>query len=74
MSAVIDQSDDSEFGVDSLAVADVWFQRYVTVMGAPPQEDEDVTTEQLSALHKRVILQDLPPSTLECGSHMEEER
>ena len=61
MSAVIDQSDDSEFAPESLATADRWYQRYITVMGGAPQEEEDCTVEQLSALNKRVHLLDLPP-------------
>ena len=33
MSSVIDQSDDSEFIPENLAVADRWYQRYVSIMG-----------------------------------------
>ena len=61
MSSVIDQGDDSEFVPESLAVADRWVQRYISIMGAPPIEEEDATVEQLSALNKRVSVLDLPP-------------
>ncbi|CAE7562467.1 unnamed protein product [Symbiodinium natans] len=61
MSQVLDQTDDSEFLVEPLARVDLWFQRYVTIMGAAPQEEEDVTAEQLSALHKRTALLQQPP-------------
>ena len=61
MSSVIDQSDDSEFVPESLAKADGWYQRYLQIMGGPPQEEEDCTVEQLSALNKRVHTLDLPP-------------
>ena len=61
MSSVIDQSDDSEFVPDSLATADRWYQKYTMVMGGAPQEEEDCTVEQLSALNKRVNAMDLPP-------------
>ena len=61
MSSVIDQSDDSEFIPESLAKADLWYQRYLNTMGGAPQEEEDCTVEQLSALNKRVHTLDLPP-------------
>ena len=61
MSSVIDQSDDSEFIPESLAKADLWYQRYQNTMGGAPQEEEDCTVEQLSALNKRVHTLDLPP-------------
>ena len=61
MSSIIDQSDDSEFVPESLAKADGWYQRYLKIMGGPPQEEEDCTVEQLSALNKRVHTLDLPP-------------
>ena len=61
MSSIIDQSDDSEFVLESLAKADGWYQRYLKIMGGPSQEEEDCTVEQLSALNKRVHTLDLPP-------------
>ena len=61
MSSIIDQSDDTEFTSESLATTDRWFQRYVMVMGAPPQEEEDCTVEQLSALHKRIVTLEMAP-------------
>eukprot|EP00439_Symbiodinium_sp_Y106_P014422 s8255_g2.t1 len=61
MSSVIDQSDDSEFVPESLPKADAWYQRYMQITGGSPQEEEDCTVEQLSALNKRVHNLDLPP-------------
>ena len=61
MSSLIDQSDDSEFVLESLAKADAWYQRYLRIMGGTPQEEEDCTVEQLSALNKRAHTLDLPP-------------
>ena len=61
MSQVIDQSDESEFLVDSVATADRWYQRYVATMGAPPQEEEEASIEQLSALNRRVHTLDQAP-------------
>ena len=56
MSAVIDQSDS-----EAMATADLRFQRYVAIMGAAPQEEEDVTVKQLSALNRRVTVPQQPP-------------
>ena len=61
MSQIPVQSDETEFTVDSVATADKWYQRYVTLMGAPPQEKEDASIEQLSALNKRVFALDQAP-------------
>ena len=41
MSAVIDQSDDSEFMPEGLATADRWYQMCMMVMG--PSENEGCT-------------------------------
>ena len=71
MSAIIDQSDDSEFAPESLATADKWYQKYMTIMGGAPPEDEDCTVEQLSALNKRVNTLDLP---WRCGNLTDAER
>ena len=36
-----------------------WHQQYLaTVGGLPPEEEEDPTLEQLSALHRRIFTQD----------------
>ena len=58
MSATIDQSDDSEFAGHGGPVVPAL---YIAIMGGAPQEDEDCTVEQLSALNKRVASLDLPP-------------
>ena len=33
-----------------------WMQRYVLLMGAPPEEEEEPTEAQLAGLHKRVAI------------------
>ena len=38
-----------------------WFQNYIAVMGAPPDETEEPTGAQLAALHKRTNLNDQAP-------------
>ena len=53
MSAILDPSDESELlpaGVDDLQK---WIQRYVTLMGSYPEEEEEPSDGQLSALNRR---------------------
>ena len=50
MSSVIDQSDDSEFIPEPLARADAWYQRYLSVMGGAPQEEENIGKKFKAAL------------------------
>ena len=40
---------------------DSWVQRYLTIMGFNPQDEEDPTLEQLTALFKKVTVQENPP-------------
>ena len=63
MTQVLDQADDSEFVVETEAVRSGWLQRVITLTGAHPPEEEEPTLEQVSALHRRSILQDLAPYT-----------
>ena len=56
MSALLDQTDDSEFTPASREQLDKWLTNYIAVMGAAPTEDEGPTESQLSALYKRTFV------------------
>ena len=61
MSNLLDQADDSELlPPDGLKVHQ-WSQRYVMLMGASPEEEEEPTDSQLAALHRRVLELDQAP-------------
>ena len=61
MASLVDQSDDSELHPASREQVQQWQQCYLQVMGAPPQEEEDVTDQQLAALNKRINVQNMAP-------------
>ena len=61
MSNVLDQADDSEAVPPEMAMVQSWTQRYLTVMGAYPDEDEEPTDLQMGALHRRVVELDQAP-------------
>ena len=61
MTQVIDQSDDGEFTVQSEEVRSRWYQQYFQTTGGWPPEEEDPTSEQVSALDKRINTQDISP-------------
>ena len=63
LSTVVDQADDSEFTIVSDQLKAKWYQRYLDVMGGPPEEDCEPTLEQLSALHRKVFVLQDPPYT-----------
>ena len=50
MSNIVDQTDDSETKLPDAVMLNEWAQRYIAVMGAPPQEEEEPTDAQLAAL------------------------
>ena len=52
-SQIIGQGDDSEFTVLPEEKKRLWLQQYVQLTGAVPEEEEEPTLEQLSALRKR---------------------
>ena len=54
MANVLDQCDDSEAVPPDGAEVQKWTQRYVTLMGSYPDEDEEPTDLQLGALNRRV--------------------
>ena len=61
MANLVDQTDDSETRLPDAVKLNEWTQRYIAVMGAPPQEEEEPTDAQLAALHHRVAVQKQPP-------------
>ena len=56
LSALLDQGDDTEIQAAPPGQIESWFQNYTTALGAPPQEEEEPTAEQLQALHHRVFV------------------
>ena len=61
MSNLVDQTDDSETKLPDAVMLNEWARRYIAVMGAPPQEEEEPTDAQMAALHHRVRVQKQPP-------------
>ena len=61
MSSLIDQQDESELQLVSNAIINKWLQAYMTLMGSMPDRSEEPTPAQLSALHKRVSVNDNAP-------------
>eukprot|EP00435_Cladocopium_sp_Y103_P036794 s2680_g9.t1 len=59
-SAVLDQGDESEFPVLAESQKQIWLQHYISVTGNLPLEHEEPSTEQLSALHRRLTLLQTP--------------
>ena len=55
MSTILDQADESEVAPAARTDIDRWMSNYVSIMGAPPPEEEEPSEAQLSALHKRVV-------------------
>ena len=61
MTQILDQGDDGEFVVQGEDARAAWYQQYVATVGDWPPEEEDPTLEQLSALHRRISIQDTAP-------------
>ena len=61
MASIIDQQDDSELLPPGSMQINNWFQNYITVMGAPPDETEEPTGAQLAALFKRTVINGQAP-------------
>ena len=61
MSALLDQSDDSELLPPGAAEIERWTQAYLVLMGAHPDETEEPTANQLAALAKRTLTLDQAP-------------
>ena len=49
MSSAIDQGDDRELLFAGRDEIDLWMTRYVSIMGAPPTEEDEPSSEQLRA-------------------------
>ena len=61
LSSLVDHRDDPEIGGASTKQVAAWHQQYITVMGAPPQEEEEPSADQLQALyHRTVVLGNAP--------------
>ena len=57
MSALVDQSDESELAPATRDQVDQWMSAYVTIMGSPPPEEEEEPTDgQLAALHRKTFI------------------
>lgn len=61
MTQILDQNDDGEFTVQNEEARARWYQQYIAVVGGWPLEEEEPTMEQLSALEKRLQVQDIAP-------------
>ena len=61
MASLIDQTDESELLPPAASDVDRWYQNYVVIMGALPDESEEPTSSQLAALAKRTIQNDQAP-------------
>ena len=61
MASLLDQSDESELMPASKDKVQEWIQRYITVMGSAPEEEEEATDAQLAALYKRTVILDQAP-------------
>lgn len=55
-SQVVDQGDDTEFLCEPEGAKNGYYSKYIAVMGGLPEESEDPSIEQLSALTRRVAL------------------
>ena len=51
---ILDQTDESEFTLVEEATRAKWIQKYLDTVGGLPDEVEEPTMEQLSALHRRL--------------------
>jgi len=61
MTQILDQGDDGEFIVQGEDSRAAWYQQYLSTVGGCPREEEDPTLEQLSALQRRISVQDTAP-------------
>ena len=63
MTNIIDQGDDGDFTVEGEEAKARWYQNHLRTMGGWPSEEEEPTIEQLSALNKRLTVQDIAAFT-----------
>ena len=55
-SQVVEQGDDTEFFCEPEGAKNAYYGKYIALMGGLPEESEDPSIEQLSALSRRVAL------------------
>ena len=67
MASLVDQSDESELMPPGRDKVQEWVQCYITIIGAPPEEEEEATDAQLAALYKRTIVLKQATATSVCG-------
>ena len=63
MASILDQSDESELLPAPTDKLQEWLQRYTSLMGALPEEEEEPSDGQLAALYRRVVTLGQPPYT-----------
>eukprot|EP00435_Cladocopium_sp_Y103_P018977 s4373_g4.t1 len=63
VSQVLDQGDDGEFWVETEDTRAKWLERHRLATGGLPSAEEEPSLEQLSALARRVAVQDSAPYT-----------
>ena len=56
MSALVDQTDESELLPPDGPQVQSWLQKYTLLMGGPPEEEEEPTAAQLAGLRKRTVV------------------
>ena len=63
MASILDQSDESELLPAPTDKLQEWLQRYTSLMGSVPEEEEEPSDAQLAALYRRVVTLGQPPYT-----------
>ena len=60
LASILDQPDESDFLAVNESQKQIWLQTYATLTGDLPLEQEEPTTEQLSALHPGLMAGQCP--------------
>eukprot|EP00435_Cladocopium_sp_Y103_P030830 s1995_g7.t1 len=63
MTNILDQGDDGDFTVEGEEAKAKWYANYLRVMGGWPAQEEEPSIEQLSALSRRLNVQNIAPYT-----------
>ena len=63
MTHILDQADDGDFTVMPEDTKVKWAQKFIEITGGWPHEEEEATLEQMSALHRRIYVQQIAPFT-----------
>ena len=61
MQSLIDQCDESELMPPEAKDVNRWWQNYIAIMGAAPEESEEPTSSQVASLAKRVLTNNQAP-------------